>query len=436
MCGTHAWHAVVRASEALDALKDAMFIVEELRQAHAGIWEAPKEASPGRLLLALDDARDRLVKARDEAEEASNMQPASEETSKLSKTRANIYAEFVRIHAEALDLEFALESDRALFVLYDVCVQCERHMSTLEAALSRESDDSEAMRVKKHHTMHACERLLATIRQSTRPNDHVKPRIARIEERWDLLQRKCGVVNDADVVATAAVLDASLSLSTTKRRASESNDTRKRRWSFGTPSRIPRTPTGKTNARTPSSTQQMRSMHFRLPVESPEMPRWTDTLARHDASPSIEHFRARSAMEHRPSSSQGKRLRRRESMLPRISRDVPAVPPIPSTFASPQPDGHARLRAHPSIPILSPRTPSTTGRTTPGASGRVTPGRSHGYIPDGKDPLDIAVARLCNVRGIRIERLDETCRQDGDLIHRYAMFSKTVACRLLRMVCI
>lgn len=54
-------------------------------------------------------------------------------------------------------------------------------------------------------------------------------------------------------------------------------------------------------------------------------------------------------------------------------------------------------------------------------------------MPDGKDPLDIAVARLCNVRGIRIERLDEMCHQDGDLIHRYAMFSKTVACRLLRM---
>ena len=436
MCSAHAWHAVVRASEALDALKDAMFVVEELRQAHAGIWEAPTEASPGRLLLALDDARDRLVKARDEAEEASNMQPASEETSHLSKTRENIYAEFVRVHAEALDLELNLESDRALLVLYDVCIQCERHMSNLEAALSCDSDNSEAMRVKKQHTIHACERLLATIRQSAQPNDHVKPRISRIEERWDLLQRQFGVVNDSEVDATAAVLDASLSLSTTKRRASEFNDTRKRRWSFGTPSRIPRTPTSKINTRSPGSTQRMRSMHFRLPVESPETPRWTDTLARHDASPSVEHVRARSAMEHRPSSSQGKRLRRRESMLPRISRDVPAVPPIPATFASPQPDSHARLRVHPSMPTLSPRTPSTTGRTTPGASGRMTPGRSHRYIPNGKDPLDIAVARLCNVRGICIERLDEIGRQDGDLIHRYAMFSKTVACRLLRMVCI
>lgn len=148
MCSTHAWHAVVRASEALDALKDAIFLVEEQRQAHIGIWEARTEASPGRLLLALDDARDRLVKARDRAEEACNMQPASEETSKLSKMRADIYAEFVRIHAEALDLELTLESDRALLVLYDVCVQCERHMSNLEATFSRDSEDSEAMRVK------------------------------------------------------------------------------------------------------------------------------------------------------------------------------------------------------------------------------------------------------------------------------------------------
>ena len=49
MCSTHAWHAVVRASEALDALKDAIFLVEEQRQAHIGIWEARTEASPGRL---------------------------------------------------------------------------------------------------------------------------------------------------------------------------------------------------------------------------------------------------------------------------------------------------------------------------------------------------------------------------------------------------
>ena len=170
MCSTHAWHAVVRASEALDALKDAIFLVEEQRQAHIGIWEARTEASPGRLLLALDDARDRLVKARDRAEEACNMQPASEETSKLSKMRADIYAEFVRIHAEALDLELTLESDRALLVLYDVCVQCERHMSNLEATFSRDSEDSEAMRVKKHHTIHAFEIPLAKIRQTAHTN--------------------------------------------------------------------------------------------------------------------------------------------------------------------------------------------------------------------------------------------------------------------------
>ena len=240
------------------------------------------------------------------------MQPASEETSKLSKMRADIYAEFVRIHAEALDLELTLESDRALLVLYDVCVQCERHMSNLEATFSRDSEDSEAMRVKKHHTIHACERLLATIRQSAQPNDYVKPRISRIEERWDRLRQQFGIMNDSDIDATAAVLDASLSLSTTKRRASESNDTRKRRWSFGTPSRIPRTPTSKTYSRIPSSTQRMRSIHFQMPADSPETPRWTDAVARQEASPSVEHARARSALDHRPSSSQGTRLRRRD----------------------------------------------------------------------------------------------------------------------------
>lgn len=495
-----AWNAVVHAGEVLERLKDAMFIVEELRQSHADIWDAHTDASPGRLLLALDDARDRLVHARDRAEDAANMPVASQELSQLSRTRASLHSEFVRVHADALDLELRLESDRALLVLYDACLQFERHMNHLEAAVGRNSDtpDSKStLQATKQHIIPACERLLVTIRSSRSISSQlpVQARLDCIESRWASLRQQC---HNVDVNETAERMNANLNVSppSGKRRAIEQEDTRKRRWSLGTPSRLPRTPVNKIGSRIPGSIQRIRSMN-RVYADSPPMsaegPRWTGVLASGSrtsgvsisneatltpSSPSIANEgRAKSALEHhRPPSSQGRRLRRRESMLPRLSRDsssasssllstpsahsVPRVPPIPASYVtSPGLDrSRSRLRAHPSTPILSTHanmdrsptagrtTPHSTGRTTPGHAthtGRTTPGRAtpglHSsrsrYVPDMKDPLDIGVARICNSRNVSLERMDETGRPDGDLIHRYTVLSKTVACRLLRMVC-
>lgn len=463
---SHAWHAVMRASEMLSALKDALFAVEELRLEHAGIWDAATGASPGRLLLALDDARDRLVKARDDVEDAARMPPAREESTQLLAERASLHSEMMRARAEANALEMELETDRALLGLYDVCLQCERHMHSLESAIERDGIESESVQAKKQHTVPACQRLLTSLQcMSVRRELPVEARIERIHARWKALIGKCGGIGDADVDATAASLEATLSLSPPggKRRAVVQDDARKRRWSLGTPSRLPRTPASK--ARTPSTSQRVRSMHKwhddapSLASPTVDGPRWTSTLTSsvEVTSPSIDSPRAGSVLERRPSSSQGRRLRRRESLLPRLARDatvsdVPAVPPIPASYAPSQVSdrSHSRLRVQPSTPVLSAHAERTpTGRTTPSASGRTTPSRyfasstpgrhatAQRYIPDVKDPLDIAMARLCNPRGIALERMDDTVvRREGDLIHRYTILSKTVACRVLRMVCI
>ena len=166
------------------------------------------------------------------------------------------------------------------------------------------------------------------------------------------------------------IRDRSVSPPSGKRRAIEQEDTRKRRWSLGTPSRLPRTPVNKIGSRIPGSIQRIRSMN-RVYADSPPMsaegPRWTGVLASGSrtsgvsisneatltpSSPSIANEgRAKSALEHhRPPSSQGRRLRRRESMLPRLSRDsssasssllstpsahsVPRVPPIPASYVT------------------------------------------------------------------------------------------------------
>ena len=324
--------------------------------------------------------------------------------------------------------------------------------------------------MKKQHIVPACTRLLASMQQSVSVCHvrHVEARIARIQARWDALKSRCGVTGDVEVDAAAASLEAALSLSppSGKRRAIVLDDARKRRWSLGTPSRLPRTPAGK--MRTPSTIQRVRSVHrwhddaHGLTSPTADGPRWTGALApgNEASSPSMDSQRARSTMDRCPSSSQGRRLRRRESLLPRPSRDagtagVPVVPPIPASYASsPVADrAHSRLRMQPSTPVLGSRAERApmTGRITPGASGRTTPGRTtpgryfapstpgrHAavprYMPDVKDPLDIAMARICNSRGIALERIDDTVQREGDLIHRYTLLSKTVACRLLRMV--
>lgn len=435
--GAETWQATLQASESLEALQDALFSAEEVIQSHSQIWDST-DVSAARLLVRLDEVRDRLSQAREAAQKACMLPPTTDGPQRLSHAVTSIHSQFHKIHADALDLELKLESERAVLTTYDVCMQCERLLHNLESSSASETPSSkDAWEAKRRHMSSTCAHLLSTMRQSLPAQPKARARFAQIEARWNAIQPPNHV---DDVQETTDMLASSLGISTpmSKRLANEEEDARKRRWSLGTPSRLPRTPSSlprtpshtmpriTSSAQRPRTTGRIRSERSASTSTSLQSPGWMGQQAPlGDDSPSQrEPTRPRSAMDRpktpnaRSSSSLGKRPTRRTSLLPRPSYSlaqgshVPPVPPMPSV-----------------LPV-----PVTPGRYTPNRHSSLSGTRR--YIPDMRDALDIGVARICNARGILVERLDEPHIGQGDVYHRYMLLSKTVTCRLLRMVCI
>lgn len=434
--GAEVWQATLQASESLEALQDAIFAVEEVIQSNAYIWVST-DVSAARLLVRLDEVRDRLSQARETTQNACMLPPSTDGPKRLVNVVASIHSQFHKIHADALDLELQLESERAVLTAYDVCMQCERLLHNLEVTSTSESPGSQdALEAKKRHMLSTCAHLISTMHQSPPVQPGARIRYAQIESRWNALQRENHMDSVQEVSDTLA---SSLTIGTpvSKRLAGEDDDARKRRWSLGTPSRLPRTPSSlprtpsntmsriTNSSQRPRTTGRIRSERSASALTSLYSPGGTNPQAQPiDDSPSQRaSTRPMSAMDRpkapnaQPSSSQGKRLTRRSSLLPRPlhtltqGSQVPPVPPVPSV----------------------PPVPVTPGRYTPSRHSAMNDVRR--YVPDMRDALDIGVARICNARGVMVERLDEPHAGQGDVYHRYMLLSKTVTCRLLRMVC-
>ena len=157
------------------------------------------------------------------------------------------------------------------------------------------------------------------------------------------------------------------------------------------------------------------------------------------------------------SSRTGDRLRRRESMLPRLSTAAEEDAPTPSRSPAAR---RARQSLGPRPSFGAPRGDEdlaqafaglNTGGSTPlrSSSGSGRPNRSPSriahapplpgsaqthrlYMPDTRDALDVGVARVCNARGVRVERLDAAHGASArDQYKRYRILDKTLSCRLL-----
>lgn len=434
-----AWQALMHAGEALERMKNAMFVAQELRQSYADLWET-NASSSSTWLSSIEDARTQLAVARERGEEAIQVAPLFAESTRLSDTRASLHRQYIRIHADTLALELQLESDRMRLILYDTCVECEKAVNDAHDAYVQAQDDPSTKDAWTSAQQRAM-RLLTTLQQAPLSSTHgaARERIARVQEAWYTFQPRTYTETNMEALTQAIQQDLSLhSPPHTKRQGGDTPDARKRRISYGTPSRLPRTPsrpwarTPSHSARRPSTTGHIRterSVSVAAPVSTP---RWTGTMAPRDEvdSPSV-HVQARpkSAMDTHQS-SQPRRVSRHDSMLPRLARSgVPAVPPIPAELATPSPATPHLHRS--SSRVYTPNRMPAIRTGTPSRPNLTTPSRMR-Y--EARDALDLGVRRICEARGVRVDRLDTLSTDSGDLCHRYHMFSKTVVCRLLRMV--
>lgn len=164
-------------------------------------------------------------------------------------------------------------------------------------------------------------------------------------------------------------------------------------------------------------------------LESDMMPT-TPRLAQSLSSSHGAHFHPGTAAPRRHT-PRSERTRRRSSMLPRPS-DTPRSPThwMPST---PRQTSASFGTPRAATPTGAPLTPTSPGRRRFARSesrAPPMPGAHAGvYIPDSRDALDVAVARICNARRERVVRID--AREE---YNRYELRGKTLACRLLAMV--
>ncbi|WFD28364.1 hypothetical protein MNAN1_003374 [Malassezia nana] len=413
-----AWQATLQASESLEALQDAIFSAEEVIQSHAHIWDST-DTSAARLLVRLDEVRDRLSQAREAAQQACLLPPSPNASERLAQAVSSVHSQFHKIHADALDVELLLENERGVLTAYDMCMQCERLLSKMASDLPHSTTESPGSRAaweaKQRHTFSTCAQRIAAMRASPPTQPAVQARYAQIESRWEVLQKRChaeGILEVTDMLASTLAISTPMS----KRVAGDDDDARKRRWSLGTPSRLPRTPsslprTPHATGRIPSSSQRPRTtgrIRTDRSASASTMgssPDWIGLSAPAgvDSPSHAAPTRPRSALDRpktpttRTPSSLGKRLARRTSFLPRPTHalgqgahasPVPPVPPLPAA--------------------LGPYTPHRTSVL----------GDTKKYVPDHRDALDIGVARVCNARSVPVERLDEPHTSHGDITFR------------------
>lgn len=420
-----AWEAALQASDALDAVHDALFVVEEMRQEHAALWDAPRAREAGRsntgtLLLSLDEAVGRLVAAQ-------GLCTGRMDQARALDLDADLAAQWAAVHAHIGAALAELRTDRLLIVLHDVCAQAHRLMDSLESALAQNTGSDEAGRVfetRRAHYVPACRRVLTVLTKTapacTAPRPHVQPHVDAVHARWAALEPRL----DAPPPDLAHAMQ-TLSLTTPrrpreKRRARDSDV--ERRWSAGTPSKLPRTPTHVPpvpplphGVRT--EPRMGRSVSAAVP---PRAPRAADAVPERPRPGSVLETRSPSTpgMYYRPPHAppSGK-LRRRESMLPRLTTPSDDRPPTPGSRLPRTPGG---LRHRASSAHLRGSDSPSVGRAT------------RRYQPSPYDALDIGVARICNARQLAVEHVDGG---PDDEYHRYTLLSKTVACRLLHTVC-
>ncbi|WFD35497.1 ATP-binding mismatch repair protein [Malassezia cuniculi] len=361
------WRAALAAGDALDALRDALFAAaeEHVRIASHTQRTGTAVAELDRALARVDVAAARAAARVDTTAYIRGNQAAKEVAAAIQNEWNVVADEMDRIYE-------LLSGAKLAMVVHDLSAQCQSMLDALEKAVdAAERGAHDSLAAATQH-LPACVRMVEVLSTTDPENDASERHYARLRALQGRL------------------------------RAME----------------LPHTPRLGTSSTTPQGTPQ--SPHFHPGAATP----------RQLPTP-------RSA-------------RKRTSMLPIPSMDAPRSPGVPSTPTFGMPRAPAPAPAPPSLgtprtvatPTLGARTPPWgTPRSAPASPGRrrvgrlrddtqapPLPGAAAGglYIPDPRDALDVAVARICNARRIHISRVDS--REE---YNRYELLGKTVACRLL-----
>ncbi|WFD29044.1 ATP-binding mismatch repair protein [Malassezia sp. CBS 17886] len=327
---------------------------------------------------------------------------------------------------------------------------------------------------------------------------HTRDRWQRMEQRLDDVRVAAAThaLSTQLAVSERAANTAADTFRSKEKRPAESDDVAASAWRapIGTPGKTPRTPTRqrpgitrlpsgvKTQPRAastagPSSARRLARERrasgipavSRWTGQLPPSPAWTAAEADAHSSPSVP-LRAHSVLDvagaprtrglyYRPPSSHPANVPVvRESRIPRLSMPHVAEPTPPATPShvdsgtAPGAERTPRLRraaTHSSLRGGTQRPLSTVVRTPDGGSAQSaqrpsssvdtrTANRARStYVPNARDALDIGVARVCNERGIVVDRLDASGGaydpSPYDQYNLYSLLTKPVACRLLHM---
>ena len=507
-----AWQALLNAGQELAAVQDTLFLEQEQRlERLAARSQTAPNARMGAAIAEVDmalarasDIVERLQAQRarvdaapadadtavdagasDPKQAADGAEHTRETAATLRLAREEHDRAWAHADAQARALRDELAADKVHLVLRDVCAQAHALMDSLEQALRQyahgasEPEARAALESKKTFYVPACERVLGAVQRSASaagaPRD-APAHLEALERRWDELRARmerpsAPLPRARRTPRTSDPASLSPSLprpqSAVQRRQSMVHLRAQRRISGAPGIASPRTPSGRAPAAGPRSFSTARVARrtsgpfaaddaLGTPSKLPAPRPGSAAGAARPGSALGEH-----GMYYRPpsarSSRTGDRLRRRESMLPRLSTAAEEEAPTPSRSPAAR---RARQSLGPRPSFGAPRGDEdlaqafaglNTGGSTPlrSSSGSGRPNRSPSriahapplpgsaqthrlYMPDTRDALDVGVARVCNARGVRVERLDAAHGASArDQYKRYRILDKTLSCRLL-----
>ncbi|PKI83895.1 hypothetical protein MVES_002244 [Malassezia vespertilionis] len=373
------WESVVHAYASLDAVKDALFVIEEMRQDIAKLWATVQDGANGSArhahhhtptAAALDNAGVQLASAVKHAQCRVCEAVEAHADPVLEKERQRLLDVWTPIRLDADTAVASLQDGRLLLGLYNAYCQAHMLMDTLEAALAalRNETASEAraaFEAQRAHYVPASRQLLGVLESSAGRASRVCPEIRtyldNVWTRWGILQHALSATELDKLAEHTQAAPIPTPLQTPPRRAASGP----LRWS-----NMPPLPA--------------------MPGSAPRLPTNFTPSVQRDSPPRTPKSTGAPAPV----------LRRRGSMLPRRSMHTPEPALRAGTTE--------RVRRYASCASLAslPRTRRAF----------------EAYVPQRHDALDIGVARVCNAYNVPVERVDGA---PGDECHRYILFSKT-----------
>lgn len=388
------------------------------------------------------------------------------------ETTRTLLSECTQLAAQVASLRGALDGDKIDFVLANTYSQGLLLTDSLERAINARAlaGDAErsqaAFEEKRASYVPACKRVLDALQQSVpHASADLRAKCESLVRRWSLLEER--LLRPGDTASKIPITPRTTQANRLLRHRSMSHmRPRPSVAALGSPmlppSHLPQTPSEK------RSVSVRKSSNIATPtfVRNASTPRQSTSSscpasAQQERPTSVQSDSDRIyGSYYRPPSAQsahGERMRRRESMLPRLSLaadagDSRATSPEPGKLRTPRQErqslGHPATPRRTSNDLRSsyahggpgtPRSPAATMRTSSRISQAPPLPNSVAqmllYMPDARDPLDVGVARVCNPRGVAVERLDASHAPTArDQLVKYSILTKTITCRLLQMV--